>query len=48
MHRAILKIVVWGLLVVTGLACATAEPQLLTGDQHERHATGIESQVADH
>lgn len=47
LHRTILKAVVAGLLLLSGLACTMAEPQPLTGDQHERHATGIESQVGD-
>jgi len=42
-----LSMVVLGLV---GMACSqTAEEQSLTGQEtHERHATGIESQVGDH
>lgn len=43
----------WALLLVTAglnIACSqNTEPAQLTGEEpHERHATGIESQVNDH
>ena len=53
LHRAMLKVVLGGLLAIsaaamTGCQEPTAEPGELVGqDVHERHATGIDSQVAD-
>ena len=52
LHRSILKAILAGLLAITGLsisACATtdANDQALGGDMHERHDTGLDSQVGD-
>jgi len=43
-------LMVLGLMAVSFLvsACSqTAEPEAMTGQQHERHATGVDSQVGD-
>ena len=52
LHRSILKVILAGLLAITGLsitACATtdANEEALGGDMHQRHDTGIDSQVGD-
>lgn len=50
LRNKIIKLIVVGLLMVSGLACTMAEPQPYTGDAdaHQRHDTGIDSQVSDH
>lgn len=50
LHRTILKVAVSMLLLLSGLACTMATMATTTeatGDAHQRHASGMDSQVHD-
>ncbi|MBN1490143.1 MAG: hypothetical protein JXA69_09515 [Phycisphaerae bacterium] len=50
LNRTIMKAVLSVLLAIVGVslsACSNAQESGLTGDVHERHASGIDSQVGD-